>query len=83
MIQRTRKLMSAYERSKTMIRAGLYAEGGDLLLDQAVRVHEDLEALLAQTEAHGTENSFRCLQSVLRAADAYAHASRAPKNAAR
>ena len=35
-IGRTRQLLGAYEKSELMIRAGLYAEGSDPVLDQAI-----------------------------------------------
>jgi len=79
MIMKTKRLMATYERSKTMIKAGLYSEGSDPVLDQAVRIHEEVETLLSRPEPRDTANSFQSLQAVLRAADAYSHANRASK----
>lgn len=68
MITETRKLVGSYEQSEVMIKAGLYAEGSDPLLDQAVRVHEELDAFFAKPEAEGIENSFDRLSLILRRA---------------
>lgn len=75
-IMRARRLISSYTKSETMIRAGLYAEGSDPILDQAVRIWDDLEKLLARREPDGIEASFKALQATLRAADSYARAAR-------
>ncbi len=50
MISETRKLVGSYEQSEVMIRAGLYAEGSDPLLDQAVRVHDELDSFFGKTD---------------------------------
>ncbi len=68
MIAEVRKLVGSYEQSEVMIKAGLYAEGADPLLDQAVRVHSELDAFFAKAEADGIENSFNHLQLILRRA---------------
>ena len=68
MISETRKLVGSYEQFEVMIKAGLYAEGSDQLLDQAVRVHDDLDAFFAKSEADGIKNSFNHLQLILRRA---------------
>jgi len=68
MISETRKLVGSYEQSEVMIKAGLYAEGTDPLLDQAVRVHEELDAFFGKPETDGIENSFNRLQLILRRA---------------
>ena len=70
MIADTRKLVGSYEQSEVMIKAGLYAEGADPLLDQAVRVHEELDAFFGKIEADGIENSFNRLSLILRRAGA-------------
>ena len=51
-----------------MIKAGLYTEGTDQLLDQAVRAHEDLDAFFARPDPEGLENSFNRLSLILRRA---------------
>ena len=70
MIAETRKLVGSYEQSEVMIKAGLYAEGADPLLDRAVRVHEELDDFFAKTDPGGVENSFNRLSLILRRAGA-------------
>ncbi|WP_299947457.1 FliI/YscN family ATPase [uncultured Ruegeria sp.] len=70
MITETRKLVGSYEQSEVMIKAGLYAEGADPLLDRAVRVHEELDDFFAKTDPGGVENSFNRLSLILRRAGA-------------
>ena len=70
MISETRKLVGSYEQSEVMIRAGLYSEGSDPLLDQAVRVHDDLDAFFGKSETDSIANSFSRLQLILRRAGA-------------
>jgi len=67
-IQRTRSLLGAYARSETMVKAGLYSEGSDPELDQALRVWSDLDAFIGETETVSTENSFNRLSLILRRA---------------
>lgn len=66
MISETRKLVGSYEQSEVMIRAGLYAEGSDPLLDQAVRVHDELDSFFGKPDPEGIENSFNRLSLILR-----------------
>lgn len=68
LIGEARRLIGAYEQSEVMIKAGLYTEGADPLLDQAVRVWPELDAFLARPDAQGIEHSFSRLQLVLRRA---------------
>ncbi|WP_170418332.1 FliI/YscN family ATPase [Ruegeria atlantica] len=68
MILETRRLVGSYEQSEVMIKAGLYSEGADPLLDQAVRVHDELDAFFAKPETEGLRNSFDRLQLILRRA---------------
>ncbi|KIC47478.1 ATP synthase [Ruegeria sp. ANG-S4] len=68
MISETRKLVGSYEQSEVMIKAGLYSEGADPLLDQAVRVHEELDRFFALSDPEGIENSFNRLSLILRRA---------------
>lgn len=70
MISEIRKLVGSYEQSEVMIKAGLYAEGADPLLDQAVRVHDELDAFFGKLETDGIKNSFNRLQLILRRASA-------------
>lgn len=70
MIAETRKLVGSYEQSEVMIKAGLYAEGADPLLDRAIRVHEELDDFFAKAEPDGINNSFNRLSLILRRAGA-------------
>ncbi|EEE36451.1 H+-transporting two-sector ATPase, flagellum-specific [Rhodobacteraceae bacterium KLH11] len=63
-----RKLVGSYEQSEVMIKAGLYAEGADPLLDRAVRVHDELDAFFGKADAEGIKNSFNRLSLILRRA---------------
>ncbi len=68
MIAETRKLVGSYEQSEVMIKAGLYAEGADPMLDRAIRVHEELDDFFAKAEPDGINNSFNRLSLILRRA---------------
>ncbi|MBO9463871.1 FliI/YscN family ATPase [Tropicibacter sp. R15_0] len=65
-IQQVRALLGAYARSETMLRAGLYKDGEDPVLDQAIRVWPDLDAFLAEPSPDGPEMAFQKLQLILR-----------------
>lgn len=79
-ILRLRALVAAREGAETMIRAGLYAEGNDADVDQAMRVWPEIESFLAEPESESVEQSFRRLQLILRRAGASGRA--APRTAA-
>lgn len=66
LISETRSLLGLYDQFATMIKAGLYTEGSDALLDQAVRLWPELDAFLAKPEPQGVENSFAKLGVILR-----------------
>ncbi len=68
LIMQARNLLGSYQASETMIRAGLYAEGSDPQLDQAIRAWPDLDAFLAEPEAQNTQHSFDRLALILRRA---------------
>lgn len=68
LIARARGLLGAYARSETMVRAGLYADGSDAELDQALRIWPELDAFVAETETNGIEASFDRLALILRRA---------------
>ncbi len=68
LIAETRKLVGSYEQSEVMIKAGLYAEGADPLLDQAVKVHAELDDFFGKADPEGIENSFNRLSLILRRA---------------
>ena len=68
LIARARHLLGVYARSETMVRAGLYSEGSDPALDQAIRVWPELDSFLAEPEIGGAANSFARLSVILRRA---------------
>lgn len=52
--QRAVELLSAYERSRTMIEAGVYVGGADATIDEAIRRRPALLAFLRQSQFEGT-----------------------------
>ncbi len=68
LLRQARALLGAYDRSETMIRAGLYAQGSDPELDMAIRVWPELDRFLAESEAGSTQDSFDRLALILRRA---------------
>ncbi len=68
LIRAARALMGAYARSETMVRAGLYKDGSDPELDEALRAWPDLDAFLAESETVSVQNSFDRLGLILRRA---------------
>lgn len=70
LISETRRLVGSYEQSEVMIKAGLYSEGSDPLLDQAVRVHGELDGFFGKPDSEGIANSFDRLSLILRRASA-------------
>ncbi len=66
LIQDVRQLLGSYARSETMIRAGLYREGEDPILDQAVRAWSDLDDFLSESSPAGPERAFQRLELILR-----------------
>lgn len=73
MIQTARKFLGAYEQSETMIRAGLYAEGSDPVLDVAIKLWPELDAFFSRMESDNpneVQSSFDRLGLILRRAGA-------------
>lgn len=70
MIGEVRKFLGTYEQSEVMIRAGLYSEGADLVLDQAVKLWPELDGFFGKIDGDGIQNSFNRLQLILRRAGA-------------
>ncbi|MHA6264165.1 FliI/YscN family ATPase [Arenibacterium sp. CAU 1754] len=66
LIADARKLLGAYEQSEVMIKAGLYAEGADPTLDQAVRLWPELDGFFARGEPGTIQDSFNRLDLILR-----------------
>jgi flagellum-specific ATP synthase len=72
-IQTARKYLGAYEQSETMIRAGLYAEGSDPVLDVAIKLWPELDAFFSRAEfgnPNEIQSSFDRLNLILRRAGA-------------
>lgn len=65
MILQFRRILGAYEQAEMMVRAGLYQQGSDALVDQAVRLWPRLDAFLAEDAPSGVQESFRNLQAIL------------------
>ncbi|WP_417205854.1 FliI/YscN family ATPase [Antarctobacter sp.] len=78
LIQKVRSLLGAYARSETMVRAGLYREGEDPLLDQVMKVWPDLDGFLAERSLNGAAGAFQKLELILRRS-AVAPARRPPQ----
>lgn len=70
LIKRTRGLLGSYARSETMVKAGLYADGSDPELDQAIKIWGELDGFLAEEESVSAQNSFARLSVLLRRAGA-------------
>src|SRR6056297_2359217 len=68
LLSQARRLLGSYARSETMIKAGLYTEGSDPDLDQAVRIWPELDGYLAEPERGSARNSFSRLAVILRRA---------------
>lgn len=64
----TRKMLGLYEQNAMMIRAGLYMQGADTEVDQAIAVWSDLDDFLAKPDGVGCAHSFQQLELVLRRA---------------
>lgn len=69
-IQDVRKFLGAYEQSEVMIRAGLYAEGNDAVLDQAMKLWPELDSFFGRDDPEGITSSFNRLLLLLRRAKA-------------
>ncbi len=65
-ISEVRRLLGAYEGSEVMIKAGLYSEGSDAILDQAYKLWPDLDQFFARVETGQVEDSFNRLELMLR-----------------
>ena len=65
MIAKARGALGAYAESELMIRAGLYAPGSDVRLDEAVRLFPQLDEFVAKPGA-GVAQSFGLLAEALR-----------------
>lgn len=68
LLSEARQLIAAHERAEPMIRAGLYAEGSDPVLDRALRVQAELDAFLARSDDRSIAAGFERLALILRRA---------------
>lgn len=65
-LAQVRKMLGLYEQNAMMIRAGLYVQGSDAEVDQAISVWSDLDDFLAKPDAVGCAHSFQQLELILR-----------------
>jgi len=77
-IRQAREVLGTYARSETMILAGLYTPGADVMLDQAVAAWPELDAFLAEKEESGIQNSFDRLNLLLRRVKGATHFGATP-----
>lgn len=68
LIADARQLMGAYQKSEMMIRAGLYVDGSDPVLDRAISIWAELDQFLAEAERQNSTHSFARLALILRRA---------------
>ncbi|QDL94776.1 FliI/YscN family ATPase (plasmid) [Paroceanicella profunda] len=64
LLSRARRLLGIYEQALPMIQTGLYAAGSDAQIDEAIRLHQGLDALFARRSA-SVEDSFAGLAEAL------------------
>lgn len=64
-IQEAREMLGVYDRSELMIQSGLYAAGSNPLIDRAISIWPQLDALIAQPEPDTIDDSFRRLRQAL------------------
>jgi flagellum-specific ATP synthase len=71
-IRRARAVMATYSDMEELIRLGAYRAGSSADVDEAIGLHEPLEAFLAQDkdEATGLADGYRMLEEILRGAPA-------------
>lgn len=65
LITETRRLLGAYDRAELMIRSGLYENGGDPLIDRAIRCWPALDGFLGDMAPRTVEESFLRLSQCL------------------
>ncbi|MGB3246029.1 MAG: FliI/YscN family ATPase [Sulfitobacter sp.] len=67
-LNETRKLMGLYDRNAMMIRAGLYMQGSDPEVDQAIALWSDLDDFLGRSDGRTCVQDFQQLELILRRA---------------
>ncbi|WP_299378275.1 FliI/YscN family ATPase [uncultured Tateyamaria sp.] len=65
-ISQTRKHLSVYAKNQMMISAGLYTQGADPEIDEAISLWPSLDGLMAMTHFQGCQHSFDQLKLALR-----------------
>lgn len=70
LLHQARRLLGLYDRNSVMIRAGLYAQGSDPELDQAIALWSDLDDFLGKDAPQDCAHSFQQLNLILRRAKA-------------
>lgn len=63
-----RRILSTYARNEMMITAGLYAQGSDPEIDQAIAIWPELDAFAARLQEVGIDDAFAQLDTILRRA---------------
>lgn len=64
-IGKARRLLGAYDRAELMIQAGLYTNGSDAGVDEAIRIWPALDAFLAEDAPEGVAKSFERLSKIV------------------
>lgn len=65
LLMEARSVIRAYEGAETIVRAGLYADGADPLVDRALKLWPQLDGFLAAKQEAGTAESFERLRAIL------------------
>lgn len=78
LLMQARRLLAVYDRNAMMIRAGLYVQGSDPDVDQAISIWSELDAFLSRVEPHDPEHSFQQLELLLRRSGASTRPSDRP-----
>ena len=63
-----RRILSHYSRNEMMINAGLYTQGSDPDIDQAISLWPDLDAFASRAQDAGIDAAFNALDVILRRA---------------
>lgn len=66
-VGRARRLLAVYEEMADLIRLGAYRQGTDAEIDEAIRLHPQLEGFLAQgrTESGSLDQAYSTLEAIL------------------
>lgn len=68
MLRDTRKMLGLYDRNEMMIRAGLYLQGSDPEVDQAIALWSELDDFLGRSDGQPAAHNFQQLELILRRA---------------